>query len=50
MEIAGKSSSEEDAQGATFSGAESLMGTISDPDVIFPSKLFIELYLILSSI
>ncbi|XP_033940617.1 aryl hydrocarbon receptor nuclear translocator-like protein 2 isoform X2 [Pseudochaenichthys georgianus] len=26
MEIAGKSSSEEDAQGATFSGAESLMG------------------------
>lgn len=31
MEIAGKSSSEDEPQGAAFSGADSLMGTLSDP-------------------
>lgn len=49
MEMPGKSSSDDEPQGAAFSGGETLMGTLSDP----VNKLIYKLYegpcLILSS-
>lgn len=41
MEMPGKSSSEDEPQGATFSEGETLMGTFSDP----VNKLIYKLYM-----
>lgn len=46
MEVPGKSSSEDEPQGAAFSGGEALMGTLSD--AVNKHSLYTGTYLILS--
>lgn len=48
LELPGKSSSEDEPQGAAFSGGETLMGTCSDPVNKLISKLYFTPCLIFS--